>query len=113
MPHVSRDRDHRLSRQRRHVRKRSADGSDDFPLGVRVVAAAQTGAEEPISKTPTHVLIRAERVREQPADDATGSQTLPPGAAVRVVKLVGGFSVVARDGEKLGYVPNDALVKLQ
>jgi caspase domain-containing protein len=86
---------------------------DDFPLGVRVAAAAQTNTEEPISRTPTHVLIRAERVREQPADDAPGIQTLPAYALVRVVKLVGGFSVVARDGVKLGYVPSNALAKVQ
>jgi Caspase domain/WD domain, G-beta repeat len=87
--------------------------ADDFPLGARVAALAQPNIEETIPKSPTHVLIRAERVREQPANDAHGDQTLPPGAAVCVVKLVGEFSVIARDGVKLGYVPTNALAKLQ
>ena len=94
-------------RQQPHV-----NVGDDFPLGVRVAAAAQSEANETIPTPPTHVLIRAERVREQPADDAPGSQTLPIYTAVRVVKLVGGFSVIARDGVKLGYVPSDALADL-
>jgi len=38
--------------------------------------------------------------------------SLSPGAQVRVVKLVGGFSVIARDGVKLGYVPSEALADL-
>jgi WD40 repeat protein/uncharacterized caspase-like protein len=95
-------------RQQPHVRL-----GDDFPLGVRVAAAAQSDADETIPKAPTHVLIRAERVRQQASDDAPGAMTLSPGAQVRVVKLVGGFSVIARDGVKLGYVPNEALLKLQ
>ena len=88
-------------RQQPHV-----NVGDDFPLGVRVAAAAQSDADEAIPKTPTHVLIRVERVREQPTDNAPGTVTLPAGAAVRVMKLFGGFSVIARDGVKLGYVPN-------
>jgi hypothetical protein len=35
------------------------------------------------------------------------------GAGVRVLDIVGGFSVIARDGVKLGYVPSDALAKIQ
>jgi len=95
-------------RQQPHIRI-----GDDFPLGDRVAAIVQPNSEEPIPKMPTHVLIRSERVREQPADDAPGAVSLSPGAQVRVVKLVGGFSVIARDGVKLGYVPSGALAKLQ
>ena len=89
----------------------------DFPLGVPVslqsgtVALAQPG-EETIPTTPTDVLILAERVREQPAEGAPGTVTLSPGSQVRVVKLVGRFSLIARDGVRLGYVPNEALAKL-
>ena len=92
-------------RQQPHV-----NVGDDFPLGVRVADTAEITI---IPNTPTHVLIRTERVREQSAEDAPGSLTLPPGAQVRVIKLVGGFSVIARDGVKLGYVPSEALAKLQ
>lgn len=95
-------------RQQPHVRL-----GDDFPLGVRVEAVAQPESDETILKTPTHVLMRAERVREKAADDASGAQTLPTFTAVRVVKIVGDYSIVARGGVKLGYVPSDALAKLQ
>jgi caspase domain-containing protein len=82
---------------------------DDFPLGVRAAAPAQTDTEEIIPNTPTHVLIRAERVREQPTDNSSGAVTLSSGAQVRVVKLVGAYSIISRDGVKLGYVPSEAL----
>ncbi|MGR9438399.1 caspase family protein (plasmid) [Rhizobium leguminosarum] len=95
-------------RQQPHVRL-----GDDFPLGVRVAAVAQPETAETIPKTPTHVLVRAERVREQATDDAPGAQTLPTYTAVRVVKIVGDYSIVARGGVKLGYVPSEALAKLQ
>jgi hypothetical protein len=52
--------------------------ADDFLLGARVAAFAQTNAEAIIPKTPTHVLIRPERIREQAADAAPGNRTLAP-----------------------------------
>ena len=93
----------------RPIRKLSGN---DFPIGVRAaVLTGDTGAA--IAKTPTHVLIRPELVRERAAQDARGERQLSPGAQVRVVEFSGAWAIVARDGEKLGYVPVAALAPLQ
>ena len=86
--------------------------ADDFPLGERVAAAnTATSAigQADIPKTPTHVLIRAERVREQPSGTRRVSGRLLWARLVRVVQLSQGWALIAREGEKLGYVPEDAL----
>jgi uncharacterized caspase-like protein len=81
----------------------------DFPIGVREAVLTQDGS---VSTVPTHVLVRRERVREQAAADAQGEQELSPGMQVRVLKFDGAWALVARDGQKLGYVPAEALIKL-
>ena len=91
--------------------------ADDFPLGERVAAVpnAETSAigRDDIPKSPTHVLIRAEQVREQPSSNAQVGRSLAAGTQVRVVQLLNGWAVIAREGEKLGYVPEEALLRLQ
>ena len=86
--------------------------ADDFPLGERVAALTKPESEPAIAKTPTHVLIRAERVREQPSS-AQGERTLAVGTLVRVVQPSQGWALIAREGEKLGYVPEEALAPIQ
>jgi hypothetical protein len=66
-----------------------------------------------VPKSPTHVLIRAEQVREQPSSNAQVGRSLAAGTQVRVVQLLNGWAVIAREGEKLGYVPEEALLRLQ
>jgi hypothetical protein len=39
--------------------------------------------------------------------------SLQPGTAVRLLKLDGNRALIARNGQRLGYVPADALVPLQ
>ena len=56
---------------------------------------------------------RSERVRERAAADAQGERELPEGFQVRVVEFEGGWAIIARDGERLGYMPVEALVKMQ
>ena len=85
---------------------------NDFAIGFQV-AGPLPAAGEDISNEPTHLLIREERVRERPAPDAPGELTLKPDTQVRVIDLVGDFAVIARAGQKLGYVPKDAIVPLQ
>jgi uncharacterized caspase-like protein len=82
---------------------------NNFAIGIR---QAVLSATEEIPTTPTHVVIRAERVREKPALDAPGERELDPGTQVHVVEFVGDWAVVTRDGEKLGYVPVKALAEL-
>lgn len=87
---------------------------NDFPIGIRqpvLTAAADSGPA--ILKEPPHVLIRAELLRERPATDAPGSRERAPGTQVRAVEFHGAWVIVARDGQKLGYVPVEALVRLQ
>jgi WD40 repeat protein len=85
----------------------------DFPLGIRQPLADLVGTGGTIPKEPTHVLIRAEVLRDRPAADAAGSRSLAPGTQVRVVELTGAWAAVARDGQRIGYVPGDALAPLQ
>lgn len=85
----------------------------NFPLGVRVAALTTPTTETNIPKTPTHVLSRAEPVREQPQSEAAAERTLSPGTLLRVIDVVGDWAIVARDGQKLGYVPMDSLLQLQ
>jgi hypothetical protein len=84
----------------------------DFAIGV-AGSALKADAEQAISKTPSHALIRTAYVREKPAMDANVTLQLWPGSQVRVVELVGYWALIAREGEKLGYLRSDALVRLQ
>jgi hypothetical protein len=76
--------------------------------------AVLKGGDE-ILKTPTHVLIRTERVRERPTADAASQHELRPGTQVRVIESDGTWATIARDGQKLGYVPDrpEVLAPLQ
>ncbi len=85
------------------------EAGNDFPIGIRQAVLTET---EDIPTTPTLVLIRTERVREEPAPDAPGERQLPPRTQVHVVEFVGDWAVVAREGEKMGYVPVKALAEL-
>jgi hypothetical protein len=85
----------------------------NFPIGMTIPALATDTEETAISPQPTHVVTRTERLRERPATDAPGDRELAPGTLVRVVELSGDWAVVARDGQKMGYVPIAALLKLQ
>jgi WD40 repeat protein/uncharacterized caspase-like protein len=82
----------------------------DFPIGMAVLK--DDGA---ILKTPTHVLLRNERVRERPSADAASQRELRPGTQVRVIEADGTWATIARDGQKLGYVPDtpEVLAPLQ
>jgi WD40 repeat protein len=94
----------------RPIRKLSGN---DFPIGMRAAVLARD-TDALIPKTPTHVLIRPELVRERPATDAPGERQLSPGIQVRVVEFTtDAWAIIAREGEKLGYVPAAALAPLQ
>jgi hypothetical protein len=85
----------------------------NFPIGVRLANIGPIATGEAIPKTATHVVIKSERVREKPAAEALGELVLAPGMQVRVLEFAGAWAQVARDGQKLGYVPADVLAKLQ
>ena len=85
---------------------------DNFPLGVRV-AALTPAPSEVVPASPTHVLVRREGLRERPANDAPVTREVDRGTQVRVLSIVAGWAQVAREGQKLGYVPEEALLRLQ
>jgi hypothetical protein len=86
---------------------------NDFPIGVRQAVLGTANEGPAIPKDPTHVMVRAEFAREKPSADAPGSIELRAGTQVRVVEFSGNWVVIAREGQKLGYVPADAVLKLQ
>jgi len=84
----------------------------NFVLGKRV-STINDPTPVIIPKSPTHVLIREELLRKKPSADAEGEQELAPGTQVRVVESVGNWVVIAREGQRLGYVPAESLARLQ
>jgi WD40 repeat protein len=86
---------------------------NDFPLGVRQHTVLPQQAEIPVAAT--HVLVRAELLRERPSAAGSGGQPrkLAPGTQVRVLEYDGEYALVARMGQKIGYLRSDALLKLQ
>jgi hypothetical protein len=84
---------------------------DNFPIGLRVAVLPPPNTDT-IPKTPTHVLIRLERVRTKPSAEAQGERELSAGAQVRVVKFEGPWAMVAINGQEVGYVPSEALAQL-
>lgn len=75
----------------------------DFPIGIRQPVIK---FDDTIPKEPTHVLKRDERVRVRPAADAPSGRELPAGFKVRALEFKGAWRAIARDGERLGYVPD-------
>jgi len=57
--------------------------------------------------------ICPERVRENGEGNAAGERTILPGTRVRVIGIISDWVMVARDGQKLGYVPAEARLQLQ
>jgi hypothetical protein len=83
----------------------------NFPIGIRQAVLEDEGPAIP--EESTHVIIRAELVRQKPSADSPGSRELMPGTRVRAIEFSGAWAVIARDGQKLGYVPANALARLQ
>ena len=82
---------------------------NDFLIGIR----ARDTAGPVASKSPTHVVLRAEQVRNKPDQKADINSQLWPGTQVQLLESVGYWALVARDGDKLGYLPAESLARLQ
>jgi hypothetical protein len=85
----------------------------NFPLGTRIAGLKKPEMGAPVPSSPTHVLLRQERVRERPIEDAGGERMLSAGTQVRVMEFVDKWVIIARDGQRLGYVPEAAVARLQ
>ncbi|MGY2995051.1 caspase family protein [Mesorhizobium sp. URHB0026] len=77
-------------------------------------SAVAAPSEAPIPDTPTHVVIAVAAVHEL-GDEASPIVTqLTPGTQVRLIESgSGGWAVVARQGQRLGYVKTSDLAKMQ
>ena len=94
----------------RQVPQYSSRGSV-FALGRSVAVLSET--EEVIPRTPTHVVIAEADVLERSADADSVLETLGAGVRVRVVESADGWSLVAADGVKLGWLPASKLLAFQ
>jgi hypothetical protein len=84
----------------------------NFPLvrPTAVLGAASAG-EPVISRTPTHVVMRAVDVLAEPSSGAVVKK-LDPATIVTVVRTDQGWALVAKDGSALGYVEASALTQI-
>jgi hypothetical protein len=76
---------------------------------------APAAADEAIPARSTHVLLRPIAALPGPGarSGAAAGAPLAAGLQVRVMESRDGWSLIARDGRRLGYVPADSLLALQ
>jgi hypothetical protein len=82
---------------------------------AEVLAAAPVGAagDPNIPKTPTHVVVAPTDVKTGASDAGPTDTHLSPGTQVRLMATASGWVLIARDGQKLGYVRGSAIAGLQ
>ena len=88
----------------------------NFPLARRTLALAKGAKDRPsagIAKTPTHVVIKPSGLFAKAGGVGTAIETLAPGTQVTLMKTEQGWTLVARDGKRIGYVAKSSLVRLQ
>jgi WD40 repeat protein/uncharacterized caspase-like protein len=83
----------------------------NFPIASPI--AVTTGTTVLIPKEPTHVVIKEARIALEERGDSSREASLAPGTTVRLLKTDGKRALVARNGQKLGFVPIEALLVLQ
>ena len=101
----------------RQIPQRSVVGNN-FALTNKVgvlaaMSATQTVENTSIAAKPTHVVVTPVDVKDSTSDAASSVRHLRPGTQVRVLEAAGGWVLIARDGEKLGYVQDNAIAGLQ
>jgi Caspase domain len=111
----------------RQIPQRSVVGSN-FALTNKVEVLAASAATAPSGKPaanaiqtppvtasgkPTHVVLAPVDVFERLAGQGVKIEQLPAGTLLSLVKTEGGWALVARDGEQLGYVSEDRLMRVQ
>jgi hypothetical protein len=77
-----------------------------------IVSEADSAAATTPMK-PTHVVVAKTSLRAEPDAAAAAGVELAPGTQVAVIEAKGGWSLVARDGNPIGYLSSDALAPLQ
>jgi WD40 repeat protein len=84
----------------------------NFPLVRPTAVLSSPSAQQPISRKPTHVVMRQVGVFAEPSASVT-MQELPTGSVVTLLRTEQGWALVARDGKALGYVEVSALLAMQ
>jgi uncharacterized caspase-like protein len=74
---------------------------------------AATGGAATIPTGPTHVIVAPVDVKTTASDTGVTVTHLPPGTQVRLIETANGWVLIARDGQKLGYVESNAIAGLQ
>ena len=67
----------------------------------------------PIPTKSTHVVIQPSDLFEQAEGDGIAIETLKPGTVVTLIESENGWTLVAKDGKKLGYVAAQELIPIQ
>ncbi|MEC9367584.1 MAG: caspase family protein [Pseudomonadota bacterium] len=86
----------------------------NFPLAQMTTLKLpdQAGDGAVISRKPTHVVIRSTDLMTEPGPGQPSGQ-ISAGTLVTLLASEGGWSLVARDGRKLGFVSSDSLIQAQ
>lgn len=84
-----------------------------LPAGLSSAASSNNSASIPAK--PTHVVITQSPVEvfAGAARDGVVVHRLAPGTTVTLIETANGWQLIAKDGQKLGYVEEKALTKLQ
>lgn len=86
----------------------------NFPLARRTAVLKQTDTASPaIATKPSHIVVKPAGIFVEPGEAGTVLQTLKPGTAVTLIKTEQGWSLIARDGKRLGYVSTSDLLEIQ
>jgi hypothetical protein len=86
----------------------------NFPLAQRTqVLLAATPDAASIPSKPTHVVIALTDIFAKTGGRGVSITKLKPGTQVVVMKTAEGWTLVAKDGKKLGFVKQSSLVRLQ
>lgn len=99
----------------RQVPQMSIQGSD-FPIAKRIDASSQTGDEsvpESVPSNPTHVVLEAVDVFAEAGGRGAVVLKLKAASSFAVVRSEKGWSLIARDGKAIGYIPEKKAARLQ
>jgi WD40 repeat protein len=99
----------------RQVPQRSIVGNN-FSLTNKTEVLAETPPSpktDLIPTKPTHVVIMPVDVRSAANETASTVNHLTSGMQVRLIEATNGWVLIARDGQKIGYVRGSAIVGLQ
>ena len=80
-------------------------------LSVALVSPKNAAASIPAR--PTHVVVTPVDVKEGASEAASTVIRLTPGVQVQLMETASGWVLIARDGQKLGYVQGNAIAGLQ